>query len=141
MNPTNTTSSALIVTRHCAHPSSKGSEQNFTGAVRLDRMFLPSGSLLTSGASVTFEPGARTAWHSHPKGQLLIVTAGRGWIKQEGGERQEINPGDSVWIPPDVRHWHGATRTTAMTHISITEYVDGSNAAWMEKVTDEHYLA
>ena len=93
----------------------------------------------TSGGSVTFEPGARSAWHTHPLGQTLIVTAGTGWVQQWGGEKQEIRPGDVVWTPPGVKHWHGATPTTAMTHIAIQETLDGKNVEWMEKVSDEQY--
>jgi quercetin dioxygenase-like cupin family protein len=92
-----------------------------------------------SGGLVTFEPGARSAWHTHPVGQILIVTTGVGWIQREGGPVEEIRPGDVVWIPPGLRHWHGAAATTGMTHISLTEEVSGQNATWMEKVTDEQY--
>lgn len=93
----------------------------------------------TSGAYVTFEPGARSAWHTHPLGQTLIVTAGTGWVQQEGGEKQDIKPGDVIWIPPGVKHWHGATATNGMTHIAIQEQLDGKNVEWMEQVSDEQY--
>ena len=115
--------------------------ENFTGAVRVDPLFNPPAPARSRGGSVTFEPGARTAWHSHPLGQTLIVTAGCGWVQRAGGPVEEIRPGDVVWIAPGERHWHGATRTTAMTHIAIVEHVDGKSADWMELVADEHYRA
>lgn len=113
--------------------------KNFTGSVVVD-MLLPS-SLSTPASSglVTFAPGSRTAWHSHPLGQMLIVTAGKGWVQQEGQERQEIRQGESVWIPAGVKHWHGATAQNAMSHYAITYIQDGKNAEWMELVSDEQY--
>lgn len=132
-------SRTITITRSGSQPSTKGSDRFFTGSVRVDRLFEPKVPSRTSGAYVTFEPGARTAWHTHPLGQCLVVTAGTGWVQQEGGEKQEIKPGDVVWIPPGVKHWHGATETTAMTHIAITESLDGKNVEWMEKVSDEQY--
>ena len=117
-----------------------GPEENFTGSVRIDWMFnRPDPSRLT-GAIVTFQPGARTAWHSHPLGQTLIVTSGVGWTRCEGEERVEVRAGDVIRCPPGHKHWHGATSTTAMTHIAIQEALDGKNVEWMEKVSDEDYL-
>jgi quercetin dioxygenase-like cupin family protein len=107
--------------------------------VRVDPLFPARDPGRTSGGSVTFEPGARSAWHTHPLGQILIVTAGVGRVQQWGGLAQEIRPGDIVWIPPGVKHWHGAAPTTAMTHIAIQEHVDGKVVDWMEKVSDEQY--
>lgn len=103
-------------------------------------LFQPKAPSRTSGASVTFEPGARSAWHFHPLGQTLTVTAGTGWIQQAGGQKREIRAGDVIWTPPGVRHWHGATASGAMTHIAIQEYLDGKNVEWMEQVSDEQYL-
>jgi quercetin dioxygenase-like cupin family protein len=130
---------AMTIARNGSQRSTKGPEQYFTGAVRVDPLFQPNAPSRVSGGTVTFEPGARSAWHAHPLGQTLIVTAGTGWVQQEGGVKQEIKPGDVIWTPPDVRHWHGAAATSAMTHIAITEALDGKNVNWMEKVTDEQY--
>ncbi|TBM16901.1 (R)-mandelonitrile lyase [Hafnia alvei] len=116
-----------------------GSDDYFTGRVRIDGLFQAEDPARVGGATVTFEPGARTAWHTHPLGQTLIVTQGRGWVQELGKEIQEINPGDIVWIPAGVKHWHGATSETAMTHIAIAESLNGSVVEWMEKVTDEQY--
>ena len=120
-------------------PSVKGPQDWFTGTVRIDSMFDRPEPARAGGASVTFEPGARTAWHTHPLGQTLIVTSGCGWAQEENGPVEEIRPGDVIWFPPNVRHWHGATATTAMTHIAIQEKLNGSPVTWMEKVTDEQY--
>ncbi len=131
----------MDIKRSGSQPSGKGPDEYFTGTVRVDPLFqanTPAGAL---GASVTFEPGARTAWHTHPLGQTLIVTAGRGLVQRWGGPIEEIRPGDVVWIPPGEKHWHGATATTAMTHIAIVEQVDGKTADWMEKVSDKEYQA
>jgi quercetin dioxygenase-like cupin family protein len=117
----------------------KGPEDWFTGTVRIDPLFQPNAPARTSGASVTFEPGARTAWHTHPLGQTLIVTADCGQAQREGGSIEEIHPGDVVWFPRGVKHWRGATPTTAMTHIAIQEALDGKVVGWMEKVSDEQY--
>jgi quercetin dioxygenase-like cupin family protein len=122
-------------------PSIKGSVENFTGAVRIDPFFQPPDPAHVSSASVTFEPGARTAWHSHPLGQTLIVTAGSGRVQRWGGPIEEIQPGDVVWIHPGEKHWHGAAPNTAMTHISIVEQLNNKSADWMEKVSDEQYHA
>ena len=124
-----------------AVPSARGSEANFTGAVRIDTAFRAGAPARVSGGTVTFEPGARTAWHTHPLGQTLIVTAGVGWVQHRGGPVQEIRPGDVVWVPPGVKHWHGATATTGMAHVAISEQLDGKSADWMEKVGDAQYRA
>ena len=129
----------MVITRNGSRPSSTGSAAWFTGAVRVDPLFEAPAPARVRGASVTFEPGARTAWHTHPLGQTLIVTAGCGWAQREGGPVEEIRPGDVVWFAPGERHWHGATPTTAMTHIAIQEALDGAVVAWMEHVTDEQY--
>jgi quercetin dioxygenase-like cupin family protein len=122
-----------------SQPSAKGPEDYFTGMVRVDRLFSAPDPARVAGASVTFEPGARTAWHTHPLGQTLVVTAGCGWVQREGGSVEEIRPGDVVWFSPGERHWHGATPTTALTHIAIQEKKDGKVVDWMEQVTDEQY--
>jgi quercetin dioxygenase-like cupin family protein len=129
----------MEIKRIGSQPSVKGPEDWFTGTVRIDPLFQPNAPARTSGASVTFEPGARTAWHTHPLGQTLIVTAGCGRAQREGGSIEEIHPGDVVWFPPGVKHWHGATPTTAMTHIAIQEALDGKVVDWMGKVSDEQY--
>ncbi len=129
----------IRITRSGTQPSRQGPAENFTGAVRVDPLFNANAPSRANGASVTFEPGARTAWHTHPLGQTLIVTAGAGWIRQWGGPIQDIREGDVVWIPPGQKHWHGATATTRMTHIAIQEHLDGKNVEWMEKVSDEQY--
>jgi quercetin dioxygenase-like cupin family protein len=131
----------IEITRVGTQPSRNGPAENFTGSVRVDYLFQPKEPSRTSGAYVTFEPGARTAWHEHPLGQTLIVTAGSGWVQQWGGRTQLIRPGDVVRIPPRQKHWHGATATTGMTHIAIQEQHDGKTVDWMEKVSDEQYRA
>jgi len=131
----------MEVKRIGSQPSAKGPEEYFTGSVRIDSPFQGSAPARAGGAIVTFEPGAHTAWHWHPLGQTLIVTSGCGWVQSEGGPKVEIRPGDVVWCPPNERHWHGATPTTAMTHIAIAEALDGKAVEWMEKVSDEQYLA
>jgi quercetin dioxygenase-like cupin family protein len=131
----------MDIKRSGSQPSSKGSVQWFTGSVRIDPLFQAPAPARVFGASVTFEPGARTAWHTHPLGQTLIVTAGCGWVQREGGPVEEVRSGDVVWFPPGEKHWHGATATTAMTHIAIVEQLDGKAVDWMEKVTDEEYQA
>ena len=120
-------------------PSNKGPADWFTGAVRVDPLLQPPAPARIVGASVTFEPGARTAWHTHPLGQTLIVTAGCGWVQRLHGPIEEIRPGDVVWFPPGEKHWHGATATTGMSHIALQENLDGKVVDWMEKVTDEQY--
>ncbi len=119
--------------------SVKGPEEWFTGTVRIDSAFQAAAPARVQGAMVTFEPGARTAWHTHPLGQTLMVTAGCGWAQREGGPVEEIRPGDVVWFAPGEKHWHGAKPTTAMTHIAIQEALDGNVVEWMEKVSDEEY--
>lgn len=131
----------MEVKRSGSQPSQKGPEEYFTGSVRIDTPFQANAPARVGGAIVTFEPGARTAWHKHPLGQTLIVTSGCGWVQSEGGPKFEIRPGDVVWCPPNERHWHGATPTTAMTHIAIVEALDGKNVEWMEKVSEQEYLA
>lgn len=120
-------------------PSKPGPTDYFTGTVRLDAPFQADEPARIGGATVTFEPGARTAWHTHPLGQTLIVTAGCGWAQREGGPREDIHPGDIVWFPPGEKHWHGATPTNAMTHVAIAEKLDGKSVDWLEKVSDEQY--
>jgi quercetin dioxygenase-like cupin family protein len=129
----------MEVRRIGSRPSGKGPAEYFTGAVRIDPLFEAAEPGRAVGASVTFEPGARTAWHTHPLGQTLIVTAGCGWAQRWGGPREEIHPGDVVWFSAGEMHWHGATATTAMTHIAIQERLDGKAVEWMEKVGDEEY--
>jgi quercetin dioxygenase-like cupin family protein len=131
----------MEIKRSGSQPSAKGPDEYFTGSVRLDSPFQGRAPARVGGAIVTFEPGARTAWHTHPLGQTLIVTSGCGWVQSEGGPKMEIRPGDMVWCPPNEKHWHGATPTTAMTHIAIVEQLDGKAVEWMEKVSDEEYLA
>jgi quercetin dioxygenase-like cupin family protein len=130
---------AMQIARVGTQPSRKGQAEFFTGGVRVDPLASVRDPSRVAASYVTFEPGARTAWHTHPLGQTLVVTAGVGWVQQEGKPVEEIKPGDVVWIPPGLRHWHGASPTTAMTHIAITETLDGKNSDWMEKVTDEQY--
>ncbi|OLL31241.1 cupin [Burkholderia sp. SRS-W-2-2016] len=122
-------------------PSAAGPADYFTGVVRIDAPFAAEQPARTGGATVTFEPGARTAWHTHPLGQTLLVTAGLGWVQREGGPVEEIRPGDIVWIAPGEKHWHGASASTAMTHIAIAETQNGSPVTWMEKVSDGQYQA
>jgi quercetin dioxygenase-like cupin family protein len=129
----------MQITRSGSQPSAKGSAEYFTGAVRVDPLFQAGDPARVSGGHVTFEPGSRSAWHTHPLGQTLIVTSGLGWAQAEGGPIEEIRPGDVVWFPPGLKHWHGATPTIAMAHIAITEFQDGKNVDWLEKVSDEQY--
>ena len=131
----------MNITRAGSHPSTKGSAEWFTGTVRIDPLFTAPAPARASGAAVTFEPGARTAWHTHPLGQTLVVLFGRGLAQREGGPVEEIRPGDVVWFAPGEKHWHGATPTTTMSHIAIQEALDGKAVDWMEKVTDEQYGA
>jgi quercetin dioxygenase-like cupin family protein len=130
---------AITVARSGSQPSTVGGAENFTGSVRVDSRFKGSGDARISGGTVTFEPGARTAWHTHPLGQTLIVTHGVGLVQHWDGDVQEIRPGDTVWIPPGVKHWHGAAPTSGMTHIAISEQLDGKSVDWLEKVSDEQY--
>ncbi len=129
----------MEIKRNGSQPSGKGQAEYFTGHVRRDPLFQAPAPARVSIASVTFEPGARSAWHSHPLGQTLIVTAGSGLVQNWGGSIEKIHSGDVIWTPPGEKHWHGASATTAMTHISIVEQLDGKSADWMEQVSDEHY--
>ena len=131
----------MEITRAGSRPSGKGPAEYFTGTVRIDPLFEAAEPGRAVGAHVTFEPGARTAWHTHPLGQTLIVTSGCGWVQREDGPVEAIRPGDVVWFAPGEKHWHGATATTAMTHIAIQEKRDGKTVAWMEKVSDAQYPA
>ena len=130
---------AIKITRSGSQPYRQGPAENFTGSVRVEPLFPANAPSRASGGRVTFEPGARSAWHTHPLGQTLIVTAGTGWIQRGGGPIQEFREGDVVWIPPGLKHWHGAAPTTAMTHIAIQEHLDEKNVEWLEKVSDEQY--
>ena len=131
----------MNITRSGAQPSSQGRADWFSGAVRLDPLFSPPDPARVGGALVTFEPGARTAWHTHPLGQTLIVMTGLGWTQREGGPIEEIRPGDVVWFEPGEKHWHGASAATAMSHIAIQEKLNGSAVSWMEHVADAEYGA
>jgi quercetin dioxygenase-like cupin family protein len=130
---------AISITRSGSQPSRQGSPDYFTGSVRIEPLFEAQDPARASGGRVTFEPGARSVWHTHPRGQILIVTAGTGWVQQWGSPKEEIREGDVVRIPAGQKHWHGATATTGMTHIAIQEQLDGKVVEWMEKVSDEQY--
>jgi quercetin dioxygenase-like cupin family protein len=129
----------MEIKRVGSQASNKGPAEWFTGTVRIDPLFQASDPARVGGASVTFEPGARTAWHTHPLGQTLIVTAGYGLVQREGGPIEQIHPGDVIWFPPGEKHWHGASPTTAMTHIAIQEALNGKAVDWLEKVTEDQY--
>ena len=129
----------MQITRSGTQPSQKGSAENFTGQVRVDSRFAATAPARHGGGTVTFEPGARTAWHTHPLGQTLLITSGLGWVQVEGGPKEEVRPGDIVWFPPGEKHWHGGTDKTAMSHVAISEALDGKTVYWMEKVTDQQY--
>ena len=131
----------MDIKRNGSQPSGRGPAEWFTGTVRIDPLIQPSKPARVAGACVTFEPGARTAWHTHPLGQNLLVTAGFGLAQRWGGPIEEIRPGDVIWFPPGEKHWHGASSTTAMTHIAIQEQLDGKAVDWMEPVSDEQYTA
>lgn len=130
---------SMQISPNGSRPSAKGSPQFFTGSVIVDPLYAANESTSSTGGLVTFEPGARSAWHSHPAGQVLIVTRGSGWVQEEGSRKREIRPGDVVWTPPGVKHWHGATATTSMSHIAVSNTRDGQNVEWMEHVTDDQY--
>lgn len=132
---------ATDVSRAGSRPSSKGPADRFTGDVRIDPLFDAKAPGRVSAGSVTFEPGARSAWHSHPFGQHLVILSGLGWTQVEGGAIVKMRPGDVIWCPPGVRHWHGATPTTAVTHMAIQEALDGRNVVWMEQVDEAQYRA
>ena len=127
------------IKRSSSQPSGKGPADYFTGVVRIDPLNNPPEPARVAMALVTFEPDARTAWHTHPLGQTLIVTSGCGWIQRDGGSIEEIRPGDVIWFAPDEKHWHGASPTTAMSHIAIQEKLNGSPVTWMEHVSDDQY--
>jgi quercetin dioxygenase-like cupin family protein len=129
----------MEIKRSGSEASRQGSADWFTGAVRVDPLFQAPEPARVSGAHVTFEPGARTAWHTHPLGQTLIVTSGLGWVQREGGPIEDVRAGDVVWFPPGEKHWHGASPTTAMTHIAIQEAIEGKNVDWLEKVSNDQY--
>jgi len=129
----------MEIIRTGSQPSAKGPEDWFTGAVRIDPLFQPNNARRAAAAMVTFEPGARTAWHTHPLGQTLIITAGTGWVQREGGAVEQVYPGDIVWIEANEKHWHGATVKNGMTHVAIQENLNGKVVDWMEKVSDEDY--
>ena len=131
----------MEIKRSGSRPSGKGPAEYFTGTVRMDPLIEAPDPARVRSASVTFEPGARTAWHTHPLGQTLIVIFGCGWVQRDGGPVEVIRPGDVVWFAPSERHWHGATATTAMTHIAIQEALNGSHVDWLEHVSDEQYQA
>ena len=131
----------MDIKRNGSRPSSKGSPDWFTGTVRVDPLFQPVEPARTGAAQVTFEPGARTNWHTHPLGQTLLVVSGLGRVQREGGPIEQIRPGDVVWFPPGLKHWHGASPTTAMSHIAIQEALNGKMVDWMEKVSDAEYQA
>jgi len=135
------TTPPMTIQRSGATPAAPGSSDYFTGSVWIENSFEAPAPARVRGAVVTFEPGARTAWHTHPLGQTLIVTAGVGWVQREGGPVEEIRPGDTVWIAPNERHWHGATATNGMTHVALQEALDGEVVTWMEHVTDDQYVA
>jgi quercetin dioxygenase-like cupin family protein len=132
-------SGTMQITKAGSQASRKGSPDYFTGAVRIDPLFQAPEPARVGGAAVTFEPAARTFWHTHPLGQTLIILAGLGWVQREGGPIEEVRPGDVVWFPPGLKHWHGATPTTAMMHIAIQESLNGKTVDWLEKVSDEQY--
>jgi quercetin dioxygenase-like cupin family protein len=129
----------MDITRAGSQPSSRGPVEYFTGTVRIDPLFQPKPPARSAAATVTFEPGARTAWHTHPLGQTLIVTAGAGRVQRWGGPIEDVRPGDVVWFAPGEKHWHGASPTTALTHIAIHESQDGKTVDWLEHVSDEQY--
>jgi quercetin dioxygenase-like cupin family protein len=129
----------LEIKRSGSEPSRKGPAEWFTGTVRIDPLFQAPEPARVSAGMVTFEPGARTAWHTHPLGQTLLTVSGLGWVQREGGPIEDVRAGDVVWFPPGLKHWHGASPANAMTHIAIQESLNGKNVDWLEKVTDEQY--
>jgi len=129
----------IEIKRSGSEPSRKGPAEWFTGTVRIDPVFPEHAPARASAGMVTFEPGARTAWHTHPLGQTLLIVSGLGWVQREGGLTEEVRSGDVVWFPPGLKHWHGASKTNAMTHIAIQESLDGKNVEWLEQVSDEQY--
>ncbi|WP_247617983.1 (R)-mandelonitrile lyase [Pseudomonas syringae] len=132
---------AMAINRNGEQASIMGASTNFVGSARIDPLFAARAPSAVSAGAVTFQPGGRSVWHTHPKSQTLIVTSGTGWVQQVGGEKIVIKPGDIIWTPPGVKHWHGATAATGMTHIAIQEAVDGKNVEWMEPVSEAQYEA
>jgi quercetin dioxygenase-like cupin family protein len=130
---------SMQISPNGSRPSAKGPAANFTGSAIVNPFFGANQHTSSNGSMVTFEPGARSAWHTHPGGQILIVMSGMGWIQEEGGPKREIKPGDVIWTPPGVKHWHGATETTSMSHIAVTNVVNGQTVEWIQKVSDEEY--
>src|SRR3954454_13806360 len=133
------TAESTVISPNGSRPSSKGAAVNFTGEVIVEALYGANEHTSSTGGHVIFAPGARSAWHTHPAGQFLIVTSGTGWLQEEGAQKREIKPGDVIWTPPGVKHWHGATAANAMSHIAITNMVGGRNVDWLEQVTDEQY--
>ena len=129
----------MVISPATARPATVGAAATFTGSVQITPLFQPTAPSRVGGSSVTFQPGARSAWHTHPLGQTLIVTAGTGWIQQEGGDKREIRAGDVIWTPPGIKHWHGATPTSTLSHLAIHEAQDGTPVTWLEHVSDEQY--
>lgn len=138
---TTTPGGTISITRAGSHPSQRGPSEWFTGPVRIDPLFTAPAPARAAGATVTFKPGAHTAWHTHPLGQTLVVLSGLGLVQREGGSVAEVRPGDVVWFPPGVKHWHGASPNTGMTHIAIQEALDGKAVEWLEHVTDAQYTS
>jgi quercetin dioxygenase-like cupin family protein len=130
---------SMEISPNGSRPSVQGAADNFTGHVVVEPLFAANDSMHSTGGLVTFAPGARSAWHTHPAGQVLIVTSGTGWVQEEGGAKREIRPGDVIWTPRGVKHWHGATATSGMSHMAITNRVEGKGVEWMEHVSDEQY--
>ena len=130
---------STVISPNGSRSAAKGAAANFMGDVIVAPLYGANDHTSSTGGHATFSPGARSAWHTHPAGQTLIVTSGTGWVQEEGGERREIKPGDVIWTPPGVKHWHGATATNAMSHIAITNMAGGKNVDWMEQVTGEQY--
>jgi len=130
---------STVISPNGSRPSAKGATANFTGDVIVEPLYGANEHTSSTGGHVIFAPGARSAWHTHPAGQILIVTSGTGWLQEEGGQKREIRQGDVIWTPPGVKHWHGATAANSMSHIAITNMVGGKNVDWMEQVSDEQY--
>jgi quercetin dioxygenase-like cupin family protein len=132
---------STVITENGSRANTAGPADNFTGTVFVEPIYPSNDTTASTGGHVTFSPGARSAWHTHPAGQVLIITDGTGWVQEKGGAKREVKPGDVVWTPPGVKHWHGATATTGMRHIAITNMANGKGVDWMEKVSDEQYRA
>jgi quercetin dioxygenase-like cupin family protein len=132
---------STVISQNGSRPASKGAAANFTGDVIVEPFYAANEHTSSTGGHVIFAPAARSAWHTHPAGQVLIVTSGTGWVQEEGGQKREIKPGDVIWTPPGVKHWHGATATNSMSHVAITNILGGKNADWLEQVSEEQYRA